>query len=95
MRWQIPRCRQAVKDFSPVQQEALMDQTSKDRSISRKSRVLGIGRQSYYRRKQGHRPEEKDQEIATLLHQTVGMFVAWGFWMVFHYLRRQGHTWNT
>ena len=71
-----------------------MDQTSADRSIRRKSRVLGIRRQSYYRRKQGHRPEEKDQEIATLLHQTVGMFVAWGFWMVFHYLRRQGHTWN-
>ena len=71
-----------------------MDQTSKDRSISRKSRILGIRRQSYYRRKQGHRPEEKDQEIATLLHQTVGMFVAWGFWMVFHYLRRQGHGWN-
>lgn len=71
-----------------------MDQTSQERSISRKSRVLGIRRQSYYRRKQGHRPEEKDQEIATVLHQTVSMFVAWGFWMVFHYLRRQGHVWN-
>jgi putative transposase len=21
-------------------------------------------------------------------------FIAWGFWMVFHYLRRQGHPWN-
>ena len=63
-------------------------------SVRRKCKVLGIRRQSYYRRKAGHRPEATDQQIADLLHQTVGEFVAWGFWMVFHYLRRQGHSWN-
>lgn len=63
-------------------------------SVRRKSKVLGIRRQSYYRRKAGHRPEAVDQQIADLLHQTIGEFVAWGFWMVFYYLRRQGHSWN-
>lgn len=71
-----------------------MDHVAQERSLLRKSQVLGIRRQSYYRRKKGHRPEEKDQEIAQFLHQVVSLFVAWGFWMVFHYLRRQGHTWN-
>ncbi len=56
--------------------------------------VLGLRRQTYYRRKQGHRREEKDAEIAALLHRVTKRFVAWGFWMVFHYLRRQGHLWN-
>ena len=71
-----------------------MDSIGKDKSIRRKSEVLGIRRQSYYRRKAGHRPEEEDQEITLLLHQVVGEFIAWGFWMVFHYVRRQGHGWN-
>lgn len=31
---------------------------------------------------------------AEVLHQVTKRFVAWGFWMVFHYLRRQGHAWN-
>ena len=55
---------------------------------------MGFRRQTYYRRKQGYRPEEKDQEIADLLHLVTKRFIAWGFWMVFHYLRRQGHPWN-
>ena len=72
----------------------MVDQIQPSRSIRRKCVVLGFRRQSYYRRKQGHRPEEIDQEIADLLHQVVNRFVAWGFWMVFHYLRKQGHGWN-
>lgn len=71
-----------------------MDVVGKGQSIRLKSEVLGIRRQSYYRRKQGHRPEQLDQVIADLLHQTTQLFIAWGFWMVFHYLRKQGHTWN-
>lgn len=57
-------------------------------------RVLGFRRQTYYSRKQGRRPEELDAYIADLLHQITKRFLPWGFWMVFHYLRRQGHTWN-
>ena len=72
----------------------MVDQIQPSKSIRRKCVVLGFRRQSYYRRKQGHRPEEIDQEIADLLHQVVNRFVAWGFWMVFHYLRKQGHGWN-
>ena len=72
----------------------MVDQVESSRSVRRKCVVLGFRRQSYYRRKQGHRPEEQDQEIADLLHQVVKRFVAWGFWMVFHYLRKQGHGWN-
>ena len=68
--------------------------SNKAASIRMCCAVLGFRRQTYYRRKQGHRPEELDTEIADLLHQVVNRFVAWGFWMVFHYLRRQGYAWN-
>ena len=71
-----------------------MDEVGKGQSIRLKSEVLGVRRQSYYRRKQGHRPEQVDQRIADLLHQTTRQFIAWGFWMIFHYLRSQGHLWN-
>lgn len=68
--------------------------TLKQHSIRRKSKVLGIRRQTYHNRKRGNRPEEKDQQIAQQLHQTVNRFVAWGFWLVFHLLRSQGMKWN-
>lgn len=55
---------------------------------------MGIRRQTYHCRKAGHRPEALDEQIAAVLHETVGEFVAWGFWMIFHYLRKQGHGWN-
>ncbi len=71
-----------------------MDTVANAHSIRRKCKVLGVRRQSYYRRKAGHRPEEVDQQIWDLLHQTTRKYVAWGFWMVFYYLRRQGHAWN-
>lgn len=63
-------------------------------SIRRCCATLGFRRQSYYKRLAGHRPEELDQHIADLLHQVTTRFVAWGFWLVFHFLRRQGHGWN-
>ena len=63
-------------------------------STRRCCRVLGFRRQTYYSRKKGHRPEEEDDRIADLLHQTTKRFIAWGFWLVFHFIRRQGHTWN-
>ncbi len=63
-------------------------------SIRRKSKVLGIRRQTYYNRKQGHRPEQEDVRIAEQLHAVTQKYIAWGFWMVFHYLRNQGHLWN-
>ena len=74
----------------------MIDQIKSNKSISVRSCcvVLGFRRQTYYRRKQGHRPEEKDQEIADLLHRVTKRFLAWGFWMVFHYLRKQGYPWN-
>lgn len=66
----------------------------RNRSIRQSCTVLGFRRQTYYSRKGGHRPEELDQHIADLLHQVTKRFVAWGFWMVFHYLRKQGYKWN-
>ena len=71
-----------------------MDSISQNRSVRRCGLVLGLRRQTYYRRKQGHRPEKLDDVIAGLLHQVTKRFVAWGFWMVFYYLRRQDHPWN-
>lgn len=67
---------------------------SLDSSIRRISRVLGFRRQTYHSRKKGHRPEQEDDRIAQALHQTTQRFIAWGFWLVFYFLRRQGHQWN-
>lgn len=71
-----------------------MDRVGREYSVRRKSLVLGLRRQTYYHRRQGHRPEELDMHIVGLLRQVTQRFVAWGFWMVFYFLRRQGHPWN-
>lgn len=71
-----------------------MDAIRPSRSVRRCGLVLGLRRQTYYRRKQGYRPEKLDEQIAEVLHQVTKRFVAWGFWMVFHFLRRDGHGWN-
>lgn len=67
---------------------------NKQVKIRQSCRVLGYRRKTYYHRKKGHRPEELDAFIAALLHQVTTRFVAWGFWLVFHFLRKQGHSWN-
>ena len=72
----------------------MIDSVGPEQSIRRKCKVLQVRRQTYYRRKQGHRPEQEDARIASILRKTVAVFVAWGFWMVFHYLRKNGHGWN-
>lgn len=71
-----------------------MDMVGTVYSIRRKSKVLGIRRQTYYARKKGHRPEQEDNQIAERLHSVIQQFIAWGFWMSFHYLRSQGYLWN-
>lgn len=74
-----------------------MIDSSKDRpssSIRRSCRILGLDRQQYYDRKNGHRSEYRDDQIIDLLHQVTKRFVAWGFWKVYHYLRLQGYPWN-
>lgn len=63
-------------------------------SIRRTCTVLGLRRQTYYHRKSGNRQEVNDMEIAVILRQTISVFIAWGFWLVYHYLRSQGHGWN-
>lgn len=74
----------------------MIDKVKEKRSAStrRTCVVLGFRRQTYHRRRQGWRPEEVDVVVADLLRQITKRFVCWGFWMVFHYLRRQNHTWN-
>ena len=72
----------------------MLDCLSKDYSIRRTCVVLGLRRQTYYSRKSGHRPEEKDEEIADLLHQMTKRFVSWGFWKIYHYMRNKGYTYN-
>ena len=71
-----------------------MNAAGSEHSVSRRCKVLGVRRQTYQRRQAGHRPEAVDEQIAALLHQAVAAFVAWGFWMIFYYLRKQGHGWN-
>lgn len=71
----------------------MIDQIKSKRLVSarRSCVVLGFRRQTYCRRRQGHRPEEEDGLVADLLHQITRQFVCWGFWMVFYYLRRQNY----
>lgn len=63
-------------------------------SIRHCSKVLGIRRQTYYHRKQGFRSEHRDDALKTMLQGVTRQFLAWGFWMVFYYLRNQGNAWN-
>ena len=72
----------------------MIDQVSNTFSIRRKCSVLGFRRQTYYRRKAGHRPEQEDYWIAEVLHTVTQEFIAWGFWLVFHYIRKLGYSWN-
>jgi putative transposase len=72
----------------------MIDRVGSGKSIRRKCSVLGVRRQTYYSRKAGNMPEQEDVRIAETLHGTVKRFTAWGFWMVFHYLRKQGLGWN-
>ena len=72
----------------------MIDAISPQVSIRKCCRFLGFRRQTYYRRKRGHRPEEVDAHIGDLLQEITKRFVSWGFWMVFHYLRGQGYRWN-
>jgi putative transposase len=81
---------------SPGRQEEMID-TLKDQSgssVRRSCRVLGLRRQTYHRRKLGFRVEERDKEIIEMLHRVTKRFIAWGFWLVFYYLRCNGYTWN-
>ncbi|BDS09590.1 IS3 family transposase [Aureispira anguillae] len=75
-----------------------MDCLSERFSVRRSCDVLGFRRQTYYRRKMGHRPdvekEQEDQLLANWLLQVTSRFVAWGFWKVFYYLRLQGCIYN-
>ena len=74
----------------------MIDQVGQQRqqSVRRNCRVLGLRRQTYHRRRQGYRPEERDGELQDLLERTAQRFLAWGFWMIFHFLRNQGHAFN-
>lgn len=66
--------------------------SGQQQSIRRCCRVLGFRRATYYRRRAGHRPELKDKALAKVLRSTAEspMGVAWGFWMIFDYLRCHG-----
>lgn len=72
----------------------MIDQVAGQNSIRKKCSVLGFRRQTYYKRKSGHRPEQEDNWIAEVLHVLVSEFMAWGFWMCYHYLRKHGYSWN-
>jgi putative transposase len=72
----------------------MMDALGEARSIRRRCEVLGIRRQTYHSRKGGKRPEEGDDVLRKQLRSVTQTFIAWGFWMIFHYLRNQGFRWN-
>jgi putative transposase len=55
---------------------------------------LGIRRQTYHHRKNGNRSEHKDDVLRKQLQSVTTTYVAWGFWMVYHYLRNQNFDWN-
>ena len=71
-----------------------MIDTVRKGSVRKKCLVLGTRRQTYYQRKKGKRPEKQDEQIATVLHSLTKQFIAWGFWLIFYYMKNQGYTWN-
>ena len=75
----------------PGRQEKMIDHFREQgkRSIRRICTILGFRRQTYYKRKNGHRPEELDEQIADLLHRVTKRFVAWVSGWSFHYLRNK------
>ena len=76
----------------PGRQEEMIDsvQSRQQQSIRNCCRVLGFRRATFYSRKAGHRPEQVDQALAKVLRTTAEAHVAWGFWMIFDYLRYHG-----
>lgn len=72
----------------------MIDEVESGPGVRRRCKILSLRRQTYYRRKAGHRPEEEDARIAGLLRQKTAEHVSWGFWMIFHLLRREGYAWN-
>jgi putative transposase len=71
-----------------------MDALGEKGSIRRRCSVLGIRRQTFHRRKAGHRWEQRNDILRALLHKLCAKYVAWGFWMIFYFIRNQGFTWN-
>jgi putative transposase len=71
-----------------------MDALGDKGSIRRKCLVLGIRRQTFHRRKAGNRPERRNDLLRQMLHELSAQYVAWGFWMIFYFIRNQGFTWN-
>lgn len=73
----------------PGRQEEMIDsiRSEQQQSIRSCCRVLGFRRSTFYSRKAGHRPEQVDQALAKVLRVTAETHVAWGFWMIFDYLR--------
>ena len=61
-------------------------------SVRRCCGVLGLSRSTYLRQEVRERRAAADAALRLLLRQTCSKFLAWGFWMVFHYLRNQGLT---
>ena len=70
-------------------------QRDDSRSIRKCCCVLGFRRQTYYARKRGHRPEVADEELTAVLRRACKEHPYWGFWKIFHWLRREPeHTFN-
>ena len=66
--------------------------TDQDSSVRRCCRVLGFSRSTYLRQDKRERRSAAEAALRVLLRQTCSQFIAWGFWMVFHYLRNQELT---
>ncbi len=71
-----------------------MDALGEKGSIRRRCSILGIRRQTYHSRKAGKRPERRNDVLRQMLRDLSAQYVAWGFWMIFHFIRNQGFTWN-
>jgi len=64
--------------------------TGTQQSVRCCCRVLGIRRTTYYERKRGIRPQQKDELLAKVLRATAEEYLSWGFWKIFDYLRLHG-----
>lgn len=75
------RVRDVEKMASPERQKEMLNLFKEryDSSVRYSCRALGLRRQTYYRRKQVFRTEERDKEVIEMLYRVTKRLIAWSW----------------
>jgi putative transposase len=84
--------RHRKKALGPADKRQMVSYSTQEHrlSICQACKLFAISTSVYY-----YKPNPSDdEEIGDLLIDLANTFNRWGFWMMFHWLREQSHTWN-